>query len=137
LRPSHNAAQEPGAPTEEIKQRALRGVEPLPVVWGVVVDTGARRDDPVGVYGGVASIVVLPDVLHVHCAADARDLIDVLGVVEQVRVFPEELLVAIEVNGINLSKRFCETNGVNLCSWKYGTYFSSVAYTNLASTKPR
>jgi len=69
---------------------------------GIVVDVGARRDNPVGVYRWVASVVVLPDVVHVHRAVDARDLVDVLGVVEQVWVFPQELLVAFEVNSVNL-----------------------------------
>jgi len=41
-------------------------------------------------------------VVHVHRAVDARDLVDVLGVVEQVWVFPQELLVAFEVNSVNL-----------------------------------
>jgi len=71
-------------------------------MWGIVVDVGARRDNPIGVYRWVASIVVLPDVLHVQRAADARDLVDILGVVEQVWVFPQELLVAFEANSINL-----------------------------------
>ena len=71
-------------------------------MWGIVVDVGARRDNPIGVYRWVASIVVLPHVLHVQRAADARDLVDILGVVEQVWVFPQELLVAFEVNSINL-----------------------------------
>jgi hypothetical protein len=81
------------------------GAKPLPVMWGIVVDVGACWDNPVGVYRRVASVVVFPDVLHLHRAADARDLIDVLGVVEKVWVLPEELLVAFEVNSINLSKK--------------------------------
>jgi len=67
-------------------------------MWGIVVDVGARRDNPIGVYRWVASVVVLPDVLHVHRAAEHG----VLGVIEQVWVFPQELLVAFEVNSINL-----------------------------------
>lgn len=79
-----------------------RAAKPLPVLWSIVVDVGASGDNPVGVYGRMASVVVLPDVLHVDSAADARDLVDVLGVVEQVWVFSQELLVAFEVNGIDL-----------------------------------
>ena len=69
---------------------------------GIVVDVGASGDNPVGVYRRMASVVVLPDVLHVNAAANARDLVDVLGVVEQVWVFPQRLLVAFEVDGIDL-----------------------------------
>jgi hypothetical protein len=73
-------------------------------MWSIVVDIGACGDNPVRVYGWMASVVVLPYVLHIDRAADARNLVDVLGVIEQVRVFPDELLVALEVNSINLEK---------------------------------
>jgi hypothetical protein len=71
-------------------------------MWGIVVDVGSSGDNPVGVYRWMASVVVLPDVFHVNGAANARDLVDVLGVVEQVWVFPQQLLVAFEVDGIDL-----------------------------------
>lgn len=96
----HNTAQEPNR-----MWQPLHGVEPLPIVWGIVVDIETHGNDPVRVYRGVTSIVVLPDVLHLDRAADATDLVDVLRVVEQVWVFPKELLVALEVNGVNLPKR--------------------------------
>jgi hypothetical protein len=51
-------------------------------MWGIVVDVRSSGDNPIGVYGRMASVVVLPDVLHVDSAANARDLVDVLGVVE-------------------------------------------------------
>jgi hypothetical protein len=47
-------------------------------------------------------------VLHIDRAAHARNLVDVLGVIEQIRIFPDELLVALEVNSINLEKKFHE-----------------------------
>lgn len=73
-------------------------------MWSVVIDVRACRDDPVGIYGRMASIVVLSYVLHVNRAADARNLVDVLGVIEQIGVFPEEPFVAFEVDSINLQK---------------------------------
>lgn len=100
-------------------------------MWGIVVNVGARRDNSVGVYRRVASVVVLPDVLHVHRAAHARDLVDVLGVVEQVWVFPQELLVAFEVNGVNLSIFiFCK---ISQYAWNIKleeNISNSVPYTN-------
>lgn len=72
----------------------------------IVVDVGTCRDNPVGIYGWMASIVVLPYVLHVDCATDPRNLVDVLGVIEQIWIFSEELLVALEVNCIHLEKKF-------------------------------
>jgi hypothetical protein len=39
---------------------------------------------------------------HVNRAANARNLVYVLGVIEQIWVFPDELLVAFEVNRVNL-----------------------------------
>jgi hypothetical protein len=71
-------------------------------MWGIVVDVGSSGDNPVWVYGRMASVVVLPDVFHVDGAADAGDLVYVLGVVEQVWVLPQQLLVALEVNGVDL-----------------------------------
>ena len=75
-------------------------------MWSIVIDVGACGDNPVRVYGRMASVVVLPYVLHIDRVADARNLVDVLGVIEQIRVFPDELLVALEVNSINLEKKF-------------------------------
>jgi hypothetical protein len=72
-------------------------------------DVGAYRDNPVGVYGWMASVVVLPYVLHIDRATHARNLVDVLGVIEQIRVFPDELLVALEMNNINLENKFHES----------------------------
>lgn len=72
------------------------------VVRSIVINVRARGDNPVGIYGWMASIIVLPYVLHVNRAANARNLVDVLGVIEQIWVFPEEFLVAFEVNSINL-----------------------------------
>jgi hypothetical protein len=77
-------------------------------MWCIVIDVGPCRDNPVGVYGWMASVVVLPYVLHIDRAAHARNLVDVLGVIEQIRIFPDELLVALEVNSINLEKKFHE-----------------------------
>ena len=79
-------------------------------MWGVVVNVGARGDNPIGIYRWMTPVVVLPDVLHIHRAAHARGLIDILDVVEQVQVLSEELLVAFEVNGVDLSKTFRNSN---------------------------
>jgi len=68
----------------------------------IIIDVWAHRDNPVWIYGRVTSIVALPNVLHVHRAANARNLVDVLGVIEQIWIFPYKLLVAFEVNRVNL-----------------------------------
>lgn len=50
----------------------------------------------------MASVVVFLDMFHVDSGTHARDLEDIFSVIEQIRVFPEKLLVALEMNGINL-----------------------------------
>lgn len=52
--------------------------------------------------GRVASIVMLLDMLHMDSATHSRDLIYVFSIVEQIWVLAKELLVALEVNSINL-----------------------------------
>lgn len=62
----------------------------------------ADGDDAKWIDGRMASIVVALDVIHVHCAAHAWDLENVFAVIQQIRVFPYQFLVAFEVNRINL-----------------------------------
>jgi hypothetical protein len=81
----------------------------LSIMWSIIIDAGACWDNPIRVYGWMASVVVFPYVLHINRAAHARNLVDVLGVIEQIRVFPDEFLVALEVNSINLENKFHES----------------------------
>lgn len=67
-----------------------------------VINVWSTRDDPKRVNRRVASVVMLLDVIHVHCAIHTGDLEYVLRVVEQIRILPQELLVALEVDRINL-----------------------------------
>lgn len=71
-----------------------------------VIDVWSMRDDPERVNRRVASIVMLLDVIHVHCATHSGDLENVFRVVEQIRILPYEFLVAFEVDRINLHQHF-------------------------------
>lgn len=53
-----------------------------------IVNIWANRDYPEWIYRRVATIVVALDVLHIHRAAHAWNLVNVLGIVEQIRVLP-------------------------------------------------
>lgn len=88
--------------TEVIRGNHLLGLELLSVMRSIIIDVWAHRDNPVWIYGRVASIVAFSYVLHVNRAANTRNLVDVLGVIKQIWIFPDELLVAFEVNRVNL-----------------------------------
>lgn len=66
------------------------------------VNIRAMRNDSIWINGRVTSIIVLLDVIHVHCAAHARNLEDLFCVIEQVWVLSQQFLVAFEVNSIYL-----------------------------------
>lgn len=53
---------------------------------GGVVDIWAARNYPERIDRRMASIVVPFDVIHLDCAAHSRNLENVFGVVEQIRV---------------------------------------------------
>lgn len=67
-----------------------------------IINIRTLWDDPVCIYGRMASIVVLLYVFHVDRAAHAWDLVYVFGVIEQIRIFTQKLFVALEMNSINL-----------------------------------
>lgn len=71
---------------------------------GGEVNAWAQRDDPERIDGRMAAVIMPLDVLHVDRAAHARDLVDLLGVIEDIWVLSQQLLVAFEVDGINLFK---------------------------------
>lgn len=76
-----------------------------------VIDIWSMGDDPKRVDRRVASIVMLLDVIHVHGATHTAYLKYVFRVVEQIRILPQEFLVALEVNRVNLHhQRFNITN---------------------------
>lgn len=55
-------------------------------MWSRVVDVRATRDDPERIDRRVAAVVMLLNVLHVHRAANSRDLEYFFGVVEDVGI---------------------------------------------------
>lgn len=54
-----------------------------------IIDVWAVRNDPIRINGWVASIIVHLDVIHINCAAHARNLEDLFCVIEQVRVLTQ------------------------------------------------
>lgn len=54
---------------------------------GRIIDIRAKRDDPIWIDRRMASIVMPLDVLHIHSARHAGNLIYVFGVVEQIWIF--------------------------------------------------
>lgn len=70
------------------------------------IDVRTKRNDPKGINGGMAAIIMPLDVFHVDRTTHARNLEYVFGVIEQVRELTEQFLVALEVNSINLQKTF-------------------------------
>lgn len=77
----------------------------FPVVRGREVGVGADGHDPELVDGRVAPIVVLLDVVHVDRVPDGLHLEQLLGVVEDVGVLADALLVALEVHHIHLGTK--------------------------------
>ena len=69
-----------------------------------IVNIRSSRDDPKWIDGGVTPIVMFLDVFHVYCTAHSRDLEDVFRVIEEIRVFAQQLPIALEVNRIDLVK---------------------------------
>jgi len=67
-----------------------------------VVDLHAGGYNGEAVERDVRGKVVRLDLAHANCAADARDLVHVLGVVEKIGILANELLVRLEVNDVNL-----------------------------------
>jgi len=63
---------------------------------------GTDGDNSIWVDGRMASIVVLLYVIHVDRAAHAWNLVYVFGVIKQIWIFTQELLVALEMNSIDL-----------------------------------
>jgi hypothetical protein len=76
--------------------------KPVPVVGWRIVNVRAERNDSKGIDSGMTSIIMPLNMLHVNSATHARNLEDVFGVVEHIRVISEQLFVAFEVNCINL-----------------------------------
>ena len=80
----------------EVAKGNLLSLQLLSIMRSIIIDVWAHRDSPVWIYGRVTSIVAFLNVLHVNRA------VDVLGVIEQIWIFPYKLLVAFEVNRVNL-----------------------------------
>lgn len=70
---------------------------------GRVVNTWANRNYAKWIDSSTISIVIPLDEFHVDCTTDARDLENVLDVIEQIRVLTYQFLVTLEVDSINLS----------------------------------
>lgn len=67
-----------------------------------VVNVRANRNNSQWIHGRMASIIMPLNVFHVHSAAHPGDLENVFGVIEQIGVLSDQLLVALEMNCINL-----------------------------------
>ena len=74
----------------------------IAIVRGPIVYVGSNGDDTKGIDGRMATIVMLLYVVHIHSVRDSWNLIDVLGIIEQIWILPYQFLVAFEVYGIHL-----------------------------------
>lgn len=79
--------------------------KPLSVMWRGIIYIRAERDNSECIDNRVASVVMFLDVIHVNGVTHAWDLIYVFREIEQIRVLTNHLLVALEVNDIDLSKK--------------------------------
>ena len=78
--------------------------KPFSVMSSRIIDVGAKRNNPKGIDGRMASIIMPLDVFHVDCATHARNLEYVFGVIKQVWELTQQFLVTLEVNGVNLHR---------------------------------
>lgn len=69
---------------------------------GRIICIRTKRNDSKRINKRMASVVVVLDMFHDHGATHARDLKNIFSVIKQIRVFPDKLLVALEMNSINL-----------------------------------
>lgn len=95
-----------------------------------VVNVRANRNNPQWIHGRTASIIMPFDVFHAHSAAHPWNLKNVFRVIEQILVLSDQLLVALEVNRINLkyTVKQCYVFGYYIehnLTWKVSVYTSS------------
>src|SRR3546814_8782078 len=76
---------------------ALRRLQARAVVRRGVVYGRPLGHDAAGVHRLMASVVVVLDVMQVHCVGDTGHLVELAGVAPQVGVVDETLPVALEV----------------------------------------
>lgn len=76
----------------------------LSIMGRSIVNIWTLWDDSKWIDGWMTSIVMLLNVLHVNCTAHARDLENVFGVIEYIWIFAQQLLIALEVNSVDLQK---------------------------------
>lgn len=83
-------------------RRSLR--EPVPVVRCGVVHRLTHRDNTGGVDRRMTTIVVILNMVHIDSPTDTWNLKQLLGVIEQIGILTNQLLVRLEVNKVNLIK---------------------------------
>ena len=66
-----------------------------------VVDLLAHGHNSIRIDRRMAPVVMVLDVPHVHRLTNAWDLVQILSIIEQIRILPNELLVALEVHQIH------------------------------------
>lgn len=81
-----------------------------------VVNGVPQGNDAKGVNRWMTAIVMLLDVVHVHCWRHSGDLVHILEVVEHVGVFTNKLLVALEMNNIHLQYHKITDSNLQGCS---------------------
>ena len=64
---------------------------------GTIVDIGPNGDDPIRVDDRMTPVIMLLDVVHVDRVWHTRQLVNILGVVEEVWVLANETFVALEM----------------------------------------
>lgn len=57
-----------------------RSILPVVIVRGGIINFGAKGYDTGGIYGFVAAVIVLFDVIHVHRFGDARLLVEIADI---------------------------------------------------------
>lgn len=74
------------------------------IMRGREINVGTRGDDSIFVDCGMASVVVSLDVRHVDGVRNARNLVDIFSVVEEIWVLFDCPFVALEMYNIHLNK---------------------------------
>lgn len=77
--------------------------KPFSVMRSGVINIWPCRNNCKWIDRRMATIVMQLYMFHVHCVTNARNLENVFNIVEEIWVFPQQLLVALKVNCIYLN----------------------------------
>ncbi len=73
-------------------------------MWSREIQKRTKRNDAMRIYGRMRTIIMLFDMIKMHCACDALHLIEFTHVIGQIRIVINSTLIAFEMANINRVK---------------------------------